>query len=142
MTMMKKIAVVAALAVSVGTFAESASALPMNGATVVATDHAQAGTALPLEHVQYYGYGYPGYGYGYGPRFYGYYGRGFYGRGYYGRGYGRGFYGRGGEPRQTTPRFRGPAAEPAPRNRSHQVRRPRAPRPRRRVRATAAPARP
>ena len=99
----EKTLVTATLGLSLGGLGlGSASAMPANGA--VAIDTAQrAATALPLEHVQYYGYGYPcvfpyrcGYRY-YRPGFYGpgLYGRGFYGRGYYGRGYGRGFYGRG-----------------------------------------------
>ena len=100
MIVLKKIAAVAALAVSAGTFAGSAMALPASAGARSAADRGQAEPALPIEHVQYYGYGYPrfygGYGF-YGPRYYGgYYGRGFYGRGYYGRGYGPGYYGRGG----------------------------------------------
>ena len=101
MTSLKKIVAVAGLAASVACagFAGPALALPASGAAPIATDHVSPGAALPIEHVQYYGYGYGYprvYGGFYGPRFGGYYGRGFYGRGYYGRGYGRGFYGRGG----------------------------------------------
>ena len=103
MTSLKKISIAIGLAASLGglSLAEPALAFPATGASTAVTE-AQTGTGLPVEHVQYYGYGYGApcvfpFRCGYGYR--GYYGRGFYGRGYgygYGRGYGRGGYGRGG----------------------------------------------
>jgi hypothetical protein len=97
MKALKKIIIVAGLS-ALGLGAAPAWALPSNGnfaepAIISGTD----ADALPLEHVQYYPYGYgcvfpfPCY---YGPRYYGpgYY----YGGGYYGRGFGRGYGYRGG----------------------------------------------
>lgn len=97
-----KIIAAAGLGVALGVsgLAESsASAMPI-GAAVIAADAAVA--SVPLEHVQYYPYGY---GYGY-PYAYGYpcvfpyrcgygYGRGYYGGGFYGRGFRGGYGGRG-----------------------------------------------
>ena len=83
------------VALVVSGLSEPASAMPVGAA--VAADAATA--SVPLETVQYYGYGYP-YAYGYPCVFpyrcgYGY-GRGYYGRGYYGRGFRGGYgYGRG-----------------------------------------------
>ena len=76
MTFLTKIAAGAALAASIGAFAGFAGpalAVPASGAASLAADHLAVGATLPVEHVQYYGYGYPGY-YGYAPYYDGYYG--------------------------------------------------------------------
>jgi len=73
-------------------FSVSASAMSASGVAAISkVNHVSDAVGLPVEHVQYYPYGFPcvfpfpcGYGY-YGG---GYYGRGFGGRGHYGRGFG------------------------------------------------------